>query len=60
MRRKLYKKILRFAYNDDFWSVIGLIFSILNAFNRYFISGATDKAIFWMLVAIFCLVNLKR
>lgn len=39
--------------------IVGTIFGIINAFVRYF-TGHTDKAIFWMLCALVCIMNLKE
>lgn len=57
---KIFRRFLRIVYNDDLWSVIGLILSVLTACKHYYFSGHTDKAIFWMVFAILCLVNLKN
>lgn len=46
--------------NDTIWSVIGVLFGILNAFVHYFGDVDIIKAIFWMLCALVCIMNLKE
>ena len=42
------------------YSVIGVLFGIFNAFVHYFGDGDIQKAIFWMLCALVCIMNLKE
>lgn len=53
------RKILDVLLNDTIYCVVGTIFGVINAFVRYF-TGHTDKAIFWMLCALVCIMNLKE
>lgn len=53
------RKILDVLFNDTIYCVVGTIFGVINAFVRYF-TGHTDKAIFWMLCALVCIMNLKE
>ena len=46
--------------NDTIWSVIGVLFGIFNAFIKYFGDGDIQQAIFWMLCALVCIMNLKE
>lgn len=48
----------KYLLNDNFWSFLAIIFSIVASLIHYF-SGRVDKATFWMVVAIFNMVNLK-
>ena len=53
------KRILSLFLDDTIWSVIGTFFGIGCAFGNYF-GGNTDKAIFWMVCALVCIMNLKE
>lgn len=52
------KSILRLILNDDAWCVCGTIAGIVLAFVFYF-CGSIDKATFWMVCALTCIMNLK-
>lgn len=49
----------RVLLDDTIWSVIGAIFGIVNGFIKYF-GGCTDKATFWIVCALVCIMNLKE
>ena len=53
------RKIASLLLNDTIYCVVGTIFGVIIAFVRYF-TGHTDKAIFWMLCALVCIMNLKE
>ena len=54
------ERVKAILLNDTIWSVIGVLFGILNAFVKYFGDGDIQKAIFWMLCALVCIMNLKE
>lgn len=54
------ERVKAILLNDTIWSVIGVLFGILNAFIKYFGDGDIQKAIFWMLCALVCIMNLKE
>ena len=54
------ERVKAILLNDTIWSVIGVLFGILNAFVHYFGDGDITKAIFWMLCALVCIMNLKE
>ena len=54
------ERVKAILLNDTIWSVIGVLFGIFNAFVHYFGDGDIQKAIFWMLCALVCLMNLKE
>ena len=53
------RKIASLLLNDTIYCVVGTIFGVINAFVRYF-TGDIIKAIFWMLCALVCIMNLKE
>ena len=54
------ERVKAILLNDTIWSVIGVLFGILNSFVHYFGDGDIIKAIFWMLCALVCIMNLKE
>lgn len=54
------ERVKAILLNDTIWSVIGVLFGILNAFVNYFGDCDIQKAIFWMLCALVCIMNLKE
>lgn len=52
------KAVCRFLLNDSVWCVVGTIAGVLLAFVFYF-SGCVDKATFWMVCSLMCIMNLK-
>ena len=54
------ERVKAILLNDTIWSVIGVLFGIFNAFIKYFSDGDIQKAIFWMLCALVCIMNLKE
>ena len=56
----IFERVKAILLNDTIWSVIGVLFGILNAFVHYFGDGDITKAIFWMLCALVCIMNLKE
>ena len=56
----IFERVKAILLNDTIWSVIGVLFGILNAFVHYFGDGDIQKAIFWMLCALVCIMNLKE
>lgn len=57
--KNIWIKVLTALTNDTFLSAVGLFFSIINGFCHYFHED-TQRGIFWIVVAIFCLVNMKK
>ena len=60
LNKLILERVKAILLNDTIWSVIGVLFGILNAFVHYFCDGDIQKAIFWMLCALVCLMNLKE
>ena len=54
------RKILDVLLNDTIYCVIGTVFGVINAFVHYFGDGDIAKAIFWMLCALVCIMNMKE
>lgn len=52
------KAFMHLVINDNVWCVIGTIAGIVLAFVFYF-GGSIDKATFWMVCALTCIMNLK-
>lgn len=52
------KAFMHLVANDNVWCVFGTIAGVLLAFVFYF-SGCVDKATFWMVCALTCIMNLK-
>lgn len=53
-----FKSLLHLVINDNFWCVIGTVVGMILAFVFYF-CGSIDKATFWMVCALTCIMNLK-
>lgn len=51
--------ILRILCNDTIYCCVGSFLGVVFGFRNYF-QGHTDKAIFWMLCALVCIMNLKK
>ena len=60
INKTLVKNILKSIFlNDNLFSIIGVAVGVVDGLIRYF-CGQTDKAIFLILVALVCLMNLKE
>ena len=60
INKTLVKNIIKSIFlNDNLFSVVGVVVGVVDGLIRYF-CGQTDKAIFWILVALVCLMNLKE
>ena len=53
------ERIKAILLNDTIWCVIGTIFGVVLGFVNYF-GGHTDKAIFWIICALVCIMNMKE
>ena len=60
MAKAFGKRFLRLFLNDTIYSVIGVVFGVINAFVHYFGDGDILKSIFWILCALVCIMNLKE
>ena len=54
------QRIVALLTNDTIYCVIGTILGLICAFVHYFGDGDIQKAIFWMLCALVCIMNLKE
>ena len=57
--KNIWKKVLAALTKDTVWSAVGLFCGVINGFCHYFHED-TQRGIFWIVVAIFCLVNMKK
>ena len=57
--KNIWKKVLAALTNDTVWSAVGLFLGIINGFRHYFHEDPL-RGIFWIVVSIFCLVNMKE
>lgn len=53
-------RILSILCNGTIYYVVGILFGVVNAFIHYFGDGDIMRAIFWMLFALVCVMNLKE
>lgn len=53
-------RILSILCNGTIYYVVGILFGVINAFIHYFGDGDIMRAIFWMLFALVCVMNLKE
>ena len=53
------RKILDVLLNDTIYCVVGTFLGVIFGF-RYYFQDHTDKAIFWMLCALVCIMNMKE
>ena len=58
-RKMIWQMIKRVFLNDTLWCVIGTVAGVTLAFVDYF-SNDILKAIFWMLCALVCIMNMKE
>ena len=60
INKTLVKNILKSLFlNDNLFSVIGVVVGVILGFRNYF-QDHTDKAVFWMLCALVCIMNMKE
>ena len=52
-------RILRILCNDTIYCVVGTFLGVILGFRNY-LQDHTDKAIFWMLCALVCIMNMKE
>ena len=53
-------RILGILCNGTIYYVVGILFGVINSFVYYFGGGDMLRAIFWMLFALVCVMNLKE
>ena len=53
-------RILSILCNGTIYYVVGILFGVVNSFIHYFGDGDIMRAIFWMLFALVCVMNLKE
>ena len=52
------ERILRILCNDTIYCSVGAFLGVILGFHNYF-QDHTDKAIFWMLCVLVCIINIK-
>ena len=53
-------RFLGILCNGTIYYVVGILFGVINSFAHYFGDGDMLRAIFWMLFALVCVMNLKE